>query len=162
MQNGTQDSLPTHNVGTEGEFPAEIASWLMRKYLNQVHSLQKLACWMRNVLTWLDWQILMMRLLSFILPKMEECEMKICTVPVHGFQRQSSIVAGQNLEGCIAFPRKPPKRMHRRCSRHYVSVLWRGLPSWRIMCLPMKLFVSVAFHKKIVCAMSRWENPAFK
>ena len=27
----------------------------MHKYLNQVHSFQKLASWMRNVLTLLDW-----------------------------------------------------------------------------------------------------------
>ena len=58
------------------------------------------------------------------------------------FPRQSSIVACQNLEGCVAFPRKPPKGMHRRCFRHYVRMLWhhcrtgfgdyldRGLCAW--------------------------------
>ena len=56
----------------------------MSKYLNQLHSFQKLASWMRNVLTLLDRQILMTRLLSPIQPKILECEMKICTVPVHG------------------------------------------------------------------------------
>ena len=57
----------------------------MRKYLNKVHSFQKLASWMRNVVAFLDGQILMTRLRSSILPEMHECEMKICTVPVHGF-----------------------------------------------------------------------------
>ena len=38
--------------------------------------------------------------------------------------RQSSIVAFQNLEGCVAFPIKPPKIMHRFCFRHYVCMLW--------------------------------------
>ena len=110
MQNGTQDSLPTHNVGTEGEFPAEIASWLMRKYLNQVHSLQKLACWMQNVLTLLDWQILMMRLLSFFLPKMEECEMKICTVPVHGFSAPKLYCRRPKLGRMYCIPEKTAKK----------------------------------------------------
>ena len=36
-------------------------------------------------LTLLDGEILMTRLLSSILPKMLECEMKNCTVPVHDF-----------------------------------------------------------------------------
>ena len=36
---------------------------------------------------------------------------------------QSSIGACQNLEGCVEFPIKPPKRMHRRCSRHYICML---------------------------------------
>ena len=74
MQNGTQDSLTTHNVSTQGEFPAEIASWLMLTYLNQVQSFQKLASWIRNLLTLLDIQILITRLLFSILPKMLECE----------------------------------------------------------------------------------------
>ena len=66
-------TLATHNVSTQGEFPAETASWLMSKYLNQVQSFQKLALWMRNLLTLLNWQILMTRLQSSILPKMLEC-----------------------------------------------------------------------------------------
>ena len=77
MQKGAQDSLATRKLGTQGEFPAEIASWLMCKYLNQVHSFQKLASWMQNVLTLLDWQILMTRLWSSFLPRMQECKMKI-------------------------------------------------------------------------------------
>ena len=83
MQNGAQDSLATHKVGTQSEFPAEIPSWLMSKYLNQVRFSQKLAFLMQTVFTLLDWQILMTRLLSSILPKMQECKMKF--MPVHGF-----------------------------------------------------------------------------
>ena len=59
----------------------------MRKYLNQVHSFKKLASWTRNVLILLDWQILMTRRRYSLLPKMQDCEMKICTVPVHVFFR---------------------------------------------------------------------------
>ena len=40
---------------------------------------------MQNVLALLNLQIYMMRKLSSILPKMQECLMKLCTVSVHGF-----------------------------------------------------------------------------
>ena len=89
----------------------------MRKYLNQVHSFQKLASWMRNVLTLLDGQILITRLRSSILQTMQECEMKIYTVPVHSFSAPKLNCRLPNLEGCVAFPRKPPKGMHRCCFR---------------------------------------------
>ena len=110
MQNGAQDSLATHNVGTQGEFPAEIASWLMHKYLNQVHFFQKLAPWMRNVLTLLDGQILMTRLGSSILPKMQECEIKICTVPVHGFPAPKLDCRLPKLGRMCCIPEKTAKR----------------------------------------------------
>ena len=93
MQNGAQDSMATHKVGTQSEFPAEIPSWLMSKYLNQVRFSQKLAFLMQTVFTLLDWQILMTRLLSSILPKMQECKMKI--MPVHGF-------SAPTLDCCLA------------------------------------------------------------
>ena len=48
---------------------------------------------MPNVLTLLNWQILMTRLLSSILPKMQECKMKI--MPVHGF-------SAPTLDCCLA------------------------------------------------------------
>ena len=81
----------------------------MCKYLNQVHSFQKSASWMRNVVTLLKGQILMTRWQSSILQEIQECETKICTVPVHGFPLQSSIGSCQNLEGCVAYPRKLQK-----------------------------------------------------
>ena len=101
----------------------------MQKYLNQVHSFQKLVPSLQNVLTWLDGQILMTMLCSSILPKIQECEIAgPCLYMV--FSRQSSIVTCQNLEGCVAFPRKPPKGMHRRCFRHHVLMLWHNCRTW--------------------------------
>ena len=184
MQNGTQDSQATHNVSFMGEFPAEIASWLMSKYLNQIHFFQKLASWMLNLLTLLDGEILMTRWLPWwrttggflscqrfwsVRWKFAQC---LCMV----FPRKSSIVAFQDLEVCVEFPTKQPKRMHRLCFRHNVSMLWHCQREYgdcldRGLCL-CQIFVLVALQifchgtkysdKNIVCVLSRSENPAFQ
>ena len=46
---------------------------------------KKMASWMRHVFTLLHLQILISRQMSSILPRMQECEMKICIVPINGF-----------------------------------------------------------------------------
>ena len=69
------------------------------------------------------------------------------------------------LEKCDTFPRKSPKRMHRRCSIHYVCKLWHrhiGLGD----CLD-KTFRLGNFPRNIVTtrlsvSCHRWENQAFK
>ena len=79
----------------------------MRKYFNQVHSFQR-----RRSARW----------------KFARCLNMV-------FSRQSSIGACQNLEDCVAFPRKPPKRMHRRCFSNFVRMLWHHRRTWFGDCL---------------------------
>ena len=57
-------------------------------------------------------------------PRCRSARWKFELCPYMIFPRQSSIVACQNLEGYVTFPRKLPKGMHRRCFRQYVHMLW--------------------------------------
>ena len=115
----------------------------MSKYLNQVYPSQTLASCIWNVLTLLDfwWR----GCDPLFCPRFRGVRSNFAPCLYIVFQLQSSIGTCQNLEGCVAFRvqtrRKPPKRMHRRCSRHYVCMLWHS------QCLPMKLFVSADFHE---------------
>ena len=177
---GTQDSLPTHNVGTQGEFPAEIASWLMCKYLNQVHSFQKLASCMQNPLILLDRQIWWWGCCPLFCPRCRSARWKFAKCLYMVFPRQSSIVACQNsgLEGCVALPRTPPKRMHSLRSFHVVpditfacydiarpdlgTVLMENYvhayKTFRLCSFPMK------YSDKVVChvTLRKSRSPAFK
>ena len=66
----------------------------------------------------------MTRQQSSILPKMQECKMKICTVPVHGFSQPKLDCHLPKLERMCFIPEKTAKKkMHRRCFRHYVRML---------------------------------------
>ena len=74
-------------AGTQREFPAEIFSWLMRKYLNQVHSFQKLASLNAKCCDFArraDFHDEAAVLYFARHAGVRLCEIKICTVPVHG------------------------------------------------------------------------------
>ena len=79
----------------------------------------------RDVLTLLQGQILRMRLQSLILLKVQECFMKICIVLVLSVDVLSKpklnwhLVVFSGMQHIL-----PSPRMHRRCSRLYVCMLW--------------------------------------
>ena len=56
MPNGASNSLQIHSVITQDKFSAEINSWLILKYLKQVHSFSKIASAMQNILSLLHRQ----------------------------------------------------------------------------------------------------------
>ena len=94
-------------AGTQREFPAEIFSWLMRKYLNQIHSFQKLASLNAKCCDFArraDFHDEAAVLYFARHAGVRLCEIKICTVPVHGFPRQSSIGACQKLGRMCCIP----------------------------------------------------------
>ena len=144
----------------------------MRKYLNQIHSFQKISLLdakSTGRFWWRSGGPLFCQRCWSARWKFAPCLYMI-------FTRQSSIVAFENLEGCVAFPTKQPKRMHRCCFRHNVRMLWHcQIGFWdcldRGLCL-CRFFVLVALQifclgtkysdKKIVCVLSRSENPAFQ
>ena len=109
----------------------------------------KIAFWMRNGLTLFDGQILMTRLLSFILPKMQECKMKIFTVPVHGFSAPKLDYRLPKLGRMCCIPEKTAKKnawtLLQTLRSHAMTSLqdriW-GLPRSRAMCMVMYLFGS--------------------
>ena len=70
------------------------------------------------------------------------------------FCAKARLAPAKTWRDVLHSPRKPTTRMHRRCFRQYVRMLWyhqsgfgdcldRELCAWH--CMPMKLFVSVAF-----------------
>ena len=86
----------------------------------------------------------------------------LCLYTVFSRPGQSSVVAFQTLKGCVAFPRKPPKIMHRSCWRHYVRMLWHRQTGFgdcldRGFC-SCRLFVLVALQIFLSWIKIQWQE----
>ena len=95
--------------------------------------------WMRNIFISLHGQILMTEQLSSILLNTQEYKMKIRTVPMPKL----------NWQVCVAFTKKPPKRMHRHCFYHYnfmLGHLWNGFGGY---CTSIEGYVYSDVHDRL-------------
>ena len=142
-----------------------IILWLIHKFLKQVHwlhSFEKLTSLMRHNLASIHRQILMARRLSSILPKMQECKLKICTVHLHDFFAPKLDLHLPILGRicCIPekFARKNALKLPRSLRLHALTSPDRilGLFMLRAMCME---HIRLCFHKTLAALACPWIMP---